>query len=305
MDKIEIDMIMSNDENTKGRVHNGTTLDSESSSNLKITFHQGFRDFLPMHTHTFWEFFIVTKGSFQHELNGKKEILHQGDAYLIRPWERHEIKQNEPDSICLFLTITIPNMKAMCNICSDDLYEVLYSHDVLKCFLTDHQVRKIMDLCFYIQKNIYADPKKGELPSSLLLQRVLSIVIDQNYSFEEDKPAWLLQLLKDIQDPANKGWHVNDVMSHVNYSHSHVSRFFQRYMNCSVIDYLSEIKMQNAKDLMLYSDLTVYEISEALGYKSSTNFSAVFKAAFGLSPAQYRKKHRDARFHEGDLKDLQ
>lgn len=162
-----------------------------------------------------------------------------------------------------------------------------------------------MDLCFYIQKNIYADPKKGELPSSLLLQRVLSIVIDQNYSFEEDKPAWLLQLLKDIQDPANKGWHVNDVMSHVNYSHSHVSRFFQRYMNCSVIDYLSEIKMQNAKDLMLYSDLTVYEISEALGYKSSTNFSAVFKAAFGLSPAQYRKKHRDARFREGDLKDLQ
>lgn len=57
MDKIEIEMLMSNDENTKGRVHNGTTLDSESSSNLKITFHQGFRDFLPMHTHTFWEFF--------------------------------------------------------------------------------------------------------------------------------------------------------------------------------------------------------------------------------------------------------
>lgn len=269
-------------------------LDSEVHRDLKVTFHETSNDaFYAMHTHgTFWEFFITTKGSYIHNLNGVEEVTRPGDAYLLRPYDQHSIKENEKDSSRLLLTVSIPNMKEGCATFSSDLYDILYKKKELKCFLSEAQIRSIMDLCFYVQVSLREDVQKTTLPSALLFNTMIMNTIEQNYSFGDGKPSWLIELLRLIQDPKNKAWRVSDVMEHANYSHSHVSRFFQRYLGCSVIDYLSEIKMQHARTSLLYSDMTIYEISSSLGYKSSTNFSAVFKGAFGVSPAEYRKKKK-------------
>ncbi len=282
------------------------TLNSESHPDLKATFHQSYRNFLGYHGHTIWEFFVVTKGSYQHDFQGHKEIMRKGDAYLIRPIDHHAIIQNEPNSVCLFVSITIEHMKEACAYLSKSLYDDFMKKPSLTCHLADYQIRKIVDLCFYIQQGLNGDPEKIELPTSLLIVDIINAAISNNYVFDENKPEWLLDLIKKIQSPENRGWHVSDVMNNANYSHSHVSRSFQKYMGCSIIDYISEVKMQNAQNFLLYSDMTIYEISTVLGYKSSTNFSAVFKEAYGLSPAQYRKEMKISKDPErGEPKNLQ
>ncbi len=286
--------------------YGSVTLNSEFRPYLKATFHQSYRNFLGYHGHTVWEFFLVTKGSYQHDFNGKKEIMHKGDAYLIRPIDHHAISQNEPNSVCLFVTISIEHMKEACAYLSKSLYDDFMSKSALVCSLADYQIRKIMDLCFYIQEGLNGEMKKLELPTSLLILDIINAAISQNYVFDENKPDWLLDLIKKIQSSENMAWHVSDVMDNANYSHSHISRSFQKYMGCSIIDYISEVKMQNAHNFLLYSDMTIYEISSALGYKSSTNFSAVFKSAYGLSPAQYRKQKKTNKEDEaGEPKNLQ
>ena len=281
-----------------------TRLDVEKHRSLKATFHQSYRDYLGYHGHTFWEFFLVTKGSYAHNINGKEEVIKEGEAYLIRPRDRHAIAYNEPDSVRLLVTISNENMQEACASFSSSLYEELMKKEELRCSLAEHQIRKIVGLCSYIQKGLNGDPKKLELPTSLLVYDILTIVIESHYDFDASKPEWLLELVKKIQDPGNRSWHVSDVMKEANYSHSHVSRSFQEYMGCSIIDYVSEVKMQNAGDLLSYSDLTIYEISAELGYKSPTNFSAVFKKSYGVSPAEYRKKKRKQKKDGEEPKDL-
>ncbi len=285
-------------------IHSEATLDSERHPCLKATFHQSYRDFIGYHGHTFWEFFLVTKGSYKHNFNGQEEVIKQGEAYLIRPCDHHAIGLNEANSSRLLITVSIEHMKEACASLSEDLYEALMRKKALRCSLAEHQIRKIVGLCSYVQKELNGDAKKLELPTSLLVFKILNTVIDQNYAFDASKPEWLLDIIRKIQDPTNKAWHVSDVMSNVNYSHSHVSRSFQEYMGCSIVSYVSEVKMQNAGDFLTYSDMTVYEISNALGYKSPTNFSAVFKAAYGLSPAQYRKAKRNQKKAGEEPKDL-
>lgn len=280
------------------------SLDSESHPYLKATFHQSYRDFIGYHGHTFWEFFLVSKGSYKHNFNGQEGIIKQGEAYLIRPNDRHAIGLNETNSSRLLVTISTKHMSEACASLSEDLYQILMAKKELKCTLSDHQIRKIVGLCSYVQKGLGGNPKELELPTSLLIFNILSIVIDQNYAFDANKPEWLLEIVRKIQDPDNKAWHVSDVMKNVNYSHSHVSRSFQEYMGCSIVDYLTEVKMQNAGDFLAYSDMSVNEVSSALGYKSPTNFSAVFKAAYGLSPAQYRKSRKSQKKNGEEPKDL-
>lgn len=279
-------------------------LDSERHTSLKLTFHQSYRDFLGYHGHTFWEFFLVTKGSYKHNYNGEEGIISEGEAYLIRPCDHHAIGFNEPDSVRLLLTVSVPNMKEACLSFSPSLYDELMGKRSLRCSLPEHQIRKIEGLCSYIQKGLGANEEKLELPASLLLYEILSLVIEESCSFDASKPEWLLSLIKQIQNPANKAWRVKEVMEKANYSHSHVSRAFREYMGCSIIDYLTEIKMQNAGDMLRYGDKTIYEIANDLGYKSATNFSAVFKSSYGVSPAEYRKEKRKQRKNGVEEKDL-
>ncbi len=170
------------------------------------------------------------------------------------------------------------------------LYHDLLTPDALTCTLSDRRIKQILSDCFIIQHSLKNDPNKAELASSLLFQLIMEVVIDQNDILEKQRPAWLVDLLKAVQAPENQSWRVTDVVHHCNYSHSQISRAFRTYLKCSISEYLNEVKTQSAHDYLIYSDQTIYGIAFTLGYKSATNFSAVFKKKYGACPARYRKK---------------
>ena len=49
--------------------------------------------------------------------------------------------------------------------------------------------------------------------------------------------------------------------------------------------------LKEAKYLLLHSDKTISSISENLGFTNRTHFYKLFKAKYGLTPNEYRKKH--------------
>jgi len=66
-------------------------------------------------------------------------------------------------------------------------------------------------------------------------------------------------------------------------------RKFKETMNISPIKYIEKIRMDKSKELLTNTDLTIYEISEVVGYNDPFYFSKVFKRNTGLSPTAYRK----------------
>lgn len=71
-----------------------------------------------------------------------------------------------------------------------------------------------------------------------------------------------------------------------------VSRFIRKFkstMNISPLKYVEKIRMDKSKELLTDTDLTIYEISEVVGYNDPFYFSKVFKRNTGLSPSAYRK----------------
>ena len=60
----------------------------------------------------------------------------------------------------------------------------------------------------------------------------------------------------------------------------------------SVGEYITRCKLQEACDMLVYSDRTLAEISAYLGYSSQSYFQNVFKKRFDMTPMQYRKQNR-------------
>ncbi|GAB2046124.1 hypothetical protein AGATL06_26230 [Agathobaculum sp. TL06] len=83
------------------------------------------------------------------------------------------------------------------------------------------------------------------------------------------------------------------VAKQVNVSTNYFSLLFKQVMGQSFVSYLTELRLQYAKQLLLSSDYRSYEISYRCGYENATYFSTIFKKYFGVSPKEYRRKYRE------------
>lgn len=82
---------------------------------------------------------------------------------------------------------------------------------------------------------------------------------------------------------------LEQICEHFCFSRSYISHRFKKKTGKSFREYLTEIRLEDAKSLLSYSNLNVTEIAFAVGFENSNYFSNVFKEHTGLSPTQYRK----------------
>ncbi|ENH98038.1 two-component response regulator [Gracilibacillus halophilus YIM-C55.5] len=85
---------------------------------------------------------------------------------------------------------------------------------------------------------------------------------------------------------------LEEVATDVGISTYYFSKLFKEYFHVSFVEYLTNKRLEQAKDLLLDQRLPLKEIALTVGYKDPNYFSRVFKKEMGLSPSQYRYKHQ-------------
>ena len=78
-------------------------------------------------------------------------------------------------------------------------------------------------------------------------------------------------------------------------------------MTQTVSDYIAEVKIQQAKELIESGQYLIYEIADQLGFESAYYFSKVFKKVTGMSPKNYKYQQSLERsdLPKGNLSDEQ
>ena len=77
------------------------------------------------------------------------------------------------------------------------------------------------------------------------------------------------------------------------FSTQYVSQLFKNEIGVNFLTYLTNIRMEKAKKLLLNTDLPIAEISEQSGYGDYRVFTKVFKKSEGVTPSQYRHDFLD------------
>lgn len=75
----------------------------------------------------------------------------------------------------------------------------------------------------------------------------------------------------------------------VNLSPSYLSVLFSQNMGVSFTDYLLQMRMETARQLLDSPDYKIYDIASIVGYRSPKNFTRAFSLYYGYSPRDYRK----------------
>src|ERR687887_1129758 len=82
---------------------------------------------------------------------------------------------------------------------------------------------------------------------------------------------------------------IDDMARSAMFSKFHFSRVFQRVTGVSPGRFLSAMRLEEAKRLLLTPSLTVADISHRVGYNSVGTFSSRFRHSVGVSPTTYRQ----------------
>ena len=85
---------------------------------------------------------------------------------------------------------------------------------------------------------------------------------------------------------------LEDVSAWVGFNTTYFSTFFKKETGTSFTDYLTQLRISKAKELLCRADLTIQDVCEEVGYRDMKYFSRLFKKNAGITPSEYRKMYQ-------------
>ena len=124
------------------------------------------------------------------------------------------------------------------------------------------------------------------------LMQIINVFFQQRYDFSNKLPNWLQNLLQLLNNPKYFFESVETIAKMTPYSYSRLSRLFKHYLQKTLKEYTTDIKMRYTKELLKNTDMTTLDICSKISFDSLSHFNHLFKNLYGLTPIEYRKKSK-------------
>lgn len=82
------------------------------------------------------------------------------------------------------------------------------------------------------------------------------------------------------------------ISEHVYLSETYFSFLFKKVTGVTYMDYIQDVRMQEAKKLLTDTNHKVYKVAELIGYSDYKYFSLQFKKYVNMTPKEYRNLRR-------------
>ena len=246
-----------------------------------------------LHSHDYWEILLVTDGSLIHTMNGYAFSMKIGDACFIRPTDEHYFTFDSAQKVKT-LTFLVKNeyMQKICALYGDKLYDELsVSRNLIKERMPAEFITSITPTILSIQSNAL-DSSSRLFQTKIILNRIIDRFIFSAYNLKEQNPNWLNDFLTQLNTPHLYFEDVADLAKNTPYSYSRLSRIFKKHTGYTIVEYISSVKINMAKEAFLYTDKTIAEIARETGFSSISHFNRTFKRFIGTSPREFRKANK-------------
>ncbi len=114
-------------------------------------------------------------------------------------------------------------------------------------------------------------------------------ISDMKYTETIEKAKTYIQ-----ENYQNDDMSLQTVASVVNVSTNHFSAIFRRETGETFIDYLTSVRMEKAKTLLVCTAMKTSDVGFEVGYRDPHYFSYIFKKTVGMSPKEYRKSKKES-----------
>ncbi|MFO7756209.1 MAG: AraC family transcriptional regulator [Bacteroidales bacterium] len=143
-------------------------------------------------------------------------------------------------------------------------------------------------------------PEQRQLLKQNLLNSGLELLDDKRSILVERVKNVIIEMIH-YSDELPKINYSDYICENLGYDYTYLSNLFSEVKGTTLQQYIIVHRIEKAKELMLYDELNIFEISYRLQYSSVAHFSNQFKKITGLTPSYYKKLRQK---RKGNLEDL-
>ncbi len=234
-------------------------------------------------THDFWELTIVSYGQLKTKVDDKEFILNENDILLYAPGQFHD-QSTDDEHVCSYITVIfamdLANGEHLKNRIFKSGREIRnYVEDFVKYssrdipYNDDLLLADLEKIIIYLLRSDYV--KDLPLSSTPMQQKYDSELLDGIINY----------INENIYSPIT----IEELCEKFSISRSTLQILFNNNLEVAPKQYISDLKLSKAKQLIKESSHTISEIATICGFGSIHYFSRKFKSTFGITPTDYAK----------------
>ncbi len=248
------------------------------------------------HQHDFYEIFLIADGYINHHINQETQLLSAGTLVFIRPDDRHSYTLYGDERYRLInLAFLNTTFLALTDYLGLDAHQevLLKPHLPPMVHLTAKETNDLSTELSDWGRLLYRDKERSRLALRALLASILSdYFVARGEDYAEDVPQWLMELCQTMTQPEYIIEGRPALMRLANRSPEYVGRAFKAYLDTTPSQFITDLRLDYASDLLLYQDDSVTDICFAVGFGNLSHFYHRFKARWNCSPLTFRKSNR-------------
>ncbi|MCH4889390.1 helix-turn-helix domain-containing protein [Acidaminobacter sp. JC074] len=258
-----------------------------------------------------YEIQYIKSGTIEVVIDNKVYHGKAGDIFLYKPGQTHTMKKigNQPlRQPHLHFDLTYQNNSPDVKVCFrpfNDLSEE-EKNFIREDLTQDNQMNlpnliRLKDtttferLLFNIIDEFHDKPPYYESNIKGMFIQLWTYLLRENY-FKDHINASNTALAKEIKYYLDNNFHqtitLDDLQDKFFTNKFHLIKIFKRIYQTTPIHYHSQVRLSKAKEYIMFTNYSLTEIGDKLGFNSLHAFSRTFKGIEGVSPSYYRQKNR-------------
>ncbi|HEP1843071.1 TPA: AraC family transcriptional regulator [Streptococcus suis] len=231
---------------------------------------------------------FITNGKGKISINGETTELTAGDIFVL-PKNQSIFYQADENSPWTYTWVGFSGSRAESILTQTRLLEKYFLHSHLESEI----LKKMIDIN---QTEVQCLPMITELILIGHLNQLLAALVQEfpNDSLKEASTlakTYVHHAIKIIHSQYNSPVKVSEIAEQLALSRSYLYKIFKQETGYSIKDYIVQVKMNHACQLLATPELSITEIANSVGYFDPLVFSSAFKNQYYMSPSDYRKFH--------------
>ncbi len=252
------------------------------------------------HSHEYLEFVYLMEGTTIEVIDGIRYDMEAGDLFLLSPGTDHYDITFNDNALLFFIMAKTKTF--------DTAFLSLLKHDdVLSRFFSQVVFNKLQDRHILIKTaeddilkthiyNLFAEfedmnPYTSRIANVEfewlcihLLQKHISNIQDTD---SDERSLTVKKILFYIEEHFRTVT-LDEVCARFSYSRGHVQRIIKNETGLTFTEFVSNVRIKRACELLNNLSIPIREISEAVGFNDDSSFYRCFKKQTGISPSSYR-----------------
>jgi len=226
-------------------------------------------------------FILVIKGKVDYHMDNRTISLHAGDALFIPPCTLRSA-ETDPETF-------------------HSMFSIHFNDSTVEAMPFNHTFEVIQPMSYnYLKQrlSVLHECWVGKLPyfqmiAQGILNEVLGMVMRElkhSHRFSPAKRNLAHRVQHYIVQNFREPLRLSDLSKLVERTPNYISNVFKEVTSFTPVEYMHQVRIQTAQELLLNSNMTIGEISEYLGYCDQTYFNFMYKKHTGQPPSHASKR---------------